>query len=351
MMRGLPRLLCLLLSGIALVCLVSGCGKKSTRSCCGAELIVFLSSRYEDQYMLWTMKSDGTDQKMLEGAWTMRTIGRDPVISPGGERIAFTQGNKSQGWGLIVNADGSEPDTIVPETYHSYVYPGDWWPEGGKLVYHTMSWFGERQALVFVTNPDGSGTIRLDEGYDPRFCGNDKVVYSRLDGIFVIGTDGQGKRRLQESLFGTSLLKPTGSRDGEKVAFCRGLIVPPPNQKCELEIIDPDSSGQTKLADMYGLSSISEIEFSPDSKRILFLGVKETSAEIYVVNIDGSELRPLTNNSASADGHARWSPDGSRIVFTSWQGGSHEICTVNTSGPPVMRRLTDNPADDCNPDW
>jgi TolB protein len=300
--------------------------------------------------MLWTMKPDGTDQKMLEGAWSIRTLGRGPLVSPDGERIVFAQANKSHGWAMMINADGSELDTLVTETPGSYVYLGGWSPDGGKLVYQ-LELYATPQIGVWVINPDGSGRLRLDEGCNPRFCGNDKVVYSRLDGIFVIGTNGEGKRRLQESLFGTSLLKPTGSPDGEKIAFCRGLVVPPPNQKCELEIINPDSSGQTRLADMYGLSSISEIEFSPDNKRILFLAARETSAEIYVVNIDGSGLRALTDNTAHAGGRARWSPDGSQIVFTSRKGNNQEIYTVNTSGAPQMRRLTDNPANDCNPDW
>lgn len=252
---------------------------------------------------------------------------------------------------MKVNSDGSELDTLIIEASLSYFHLGGWSPDGGKLVYHLESYFGEPQSVVYVINPDGSGRLTLDEGYDPRFCGNDKVVYSRHDGIYVIGTSGEDKQRLQEALFGTSLLKPAGSPDGKKVAFGRGLVVPPPNQICWLEIINTDSSGQTKLAEMYGLSTISEIEFSPDNKRILFLAVRETGAEIYVVNVDGSDLRPLTNNSALADGHARWSPDGSRIVFTSTKDGNPEIYSVNTSGPPIMMRLTSNLADDCNPDW
>ncbi len=252
---------------------------------------------------------------------------------------------------MIVNADGSEPDTLVPETPYSYVHLGEWSPDGGKLVYRLDSYADDSKSGVYVINPDGSGKPRLDEGYNPRFCGNDKVVYARYDGIYMIGTNGEDKRRLQETLYGAGLHVPAGSPDGEKVAFCRALVVPPPNQKCWLEITNPDSSGHIRLAEMSGIFSFAEIEFSPDSKRIMFLAVGQTSAEIYVVNVDGSDLRPLTNNNAFGDGHARWSPDGSQIVFTSTRDGNQEIYTVNTSGPPQMKRLTNNLADDCNPDW
>jgi Tol biopolymer transport system component len=345
------RLICLLLAAMVCASFLVSCNKKSTRSCGGAELIAFISDRSGYQYMLYTMQSDGTEQKMLEGAWVMRMPGRLLLLSPDKSLIVFPQGNKSYGWLMKINPDGSGLDTLVMGATPSYVGLGDWSPDGSRLVYYLHWYMDPSQDGIYTINSDGSGKVRLDEGYDPRFCGNDKVVYSQHDGIYIIGTNGENKLRLQEALFGTSLLMPAGSPDGQKVAFCRGLVVPPPNQKCELEIINPDSSGQTKLTEMYGLSTISEIEFSPDSKRILFLAVKETSAEIYVVNVDGSGLRPLTNNSALADGHARWSPDGSRIVFTSTKDGNPEIYTVNTYGPPQMKRLTDNLADDCNPDW
>jgi Tol biopolymer transport system component len=301
--------------------------------------------------MLWTMKSDGTEQKMLEGAWLFLGPGRDPLVSPDGERIVFAQAHKSHGWAMIVNADGSDLDTLTKDTFLSFVHLGEWSPDGGKLVYRLDSYADNSKTGVYVINPDGSGKVRLDEGYNPRFCGNDKVVYSRYDGIYVIGTNGGGKRRLQEALYGSGLHVPAGSPDGKKVAFCRSLVISPPNQKCWLEIMNPDSSGLLKLAEMSGLYPFAEIEFSPDNERILFLASGETSAEIYVVNVDASNLRRLTNDNVLADGHARWSPDGTRIVFTSTRDGNPEIYTVNASGPPQMRRLTNNPANDCNPDW
>lgn len=348
MIRNSRRIWWVFLLVALFISLLASCGKKGTKSGNGADFIAFLSDRSRDYY-LHTMSSDGSDQRKLEGARSLRTYGRDPLLSPSRTRIAFAQENRSQGWAMIVNADGSGMDTLVIETLLSWVYLGDWSPDGGKLVYHLESTDTSKSG-VYVINPDGSGKLRLDQGFDPRFCGNDNVVYARYEGIYVIGTNGQDKRRLQEALFGTVVEKPAGSSDGKWVAFCRGLVVPPPNQRCWLEIIESDSSGQTQLAEIPNVSWIDEIEFSPDNKRILVLAVDEISAEIYVVNTDGSDFRPLTNNS-TVDGGARWSPDGSRIVFTSTKDGNPEIYTVNTSGNPLPRRLTYDPAHDCCADW
>jgi Tol biopolymer transport system component len=297
------------------------------------------------------MKSNGTEQRVVPGAWSLRAYGRDPLISPGHNKIVFTQGDGERAWAMSVNPDGSELDTLVIERQYPYVHLGDWSPDGSKLVYCLISYFRPSEIAVYGINPDGSGKLRLDEGYNPRFCGNDKVVYSLYDGsIFIIGIDGQGKRQLQPPLFGSSLSRPVGSPDGKKVAFCRALVVPPPTQTCGLEIMNPDGSGHTRLAEIKGVHSFTEIEFSPDSKRVLFLAVGETMAEIYVVNIDGSGLHALSSKSAMGE-CARWSPDGSRIIFTSVRDGNQEVYTVNTDGPPIMRRLTHDPANDYNPDW
>jgi Tol biopolymer transport system component len=313
--------------------------------------MVFYSNRFGDQYVLCTMKSDGSEQRMVPGTWSFRAYGRDPLISRDQRRIVFAQGDGERSWAMSVNPDGSELDTLVIDTQYSYVYLGDWSPDGTKLIFRLISFIRPSEGGVLVINPDGSGKLRLDEGYDPRFCGNDKVVYSGYDGsIFIIGTDGQGKRQLQPQLFGSSVSTPAGSPDGKKVAFCRALVVPPATQTCWLEIMGPDGSGHTQLAEIKGVHSFGEIEFSSDSKRVLFLAVGETSAEIYTINVDGSGLRALTGKSAMGE-CARWSPDGSRIVFTSTKDGNQEIYTVNADGPPILRRLTYDPANDYNPDW
>ena len=53
---------------------------------------------------------------------------------------------------------------------------------------------------------------------------------------------------------------------------------------------------------------------SPDGKKIVFTSVRDGDLELYTMNIDGSEVRRLTNK-LGYDGGGFFSPNGKQIVF------------------------------------
>jgi hypothetical protein len=59
--------------------------------------------------------------------------------------------------------------------------------------------------------------------------------------------------------------------------------------------------------------------FSPDSKRIVFSGNKGGITDLYIVDVDGKNLRRLTDD-RYGDLQPQWSPDGRTIAFASERG-------------------------------
>jgi len=92
--------------------------------------------------------------------------------------------------------------------------------------------------------------------------------------------------------------------------------------------------------------------WSPDGRKIAFQtnrNVRATGFDIYVVNADGTDERPLIAGPAN-EYHVSWSPDGKRIAYISDEGGDGEVWVANADGSNPVQ-LTDNYADEAYPRW
>jgi len=92
---------------------------------------------------------------------------------------------------------------------------------------------------------------------------------------------------------------------------------------------------------------------------IVFYSERDGDAEIYLMNPDGSDQRPLTDNNFDDMGPT-WSPDGMQIVFESDRDDPHPRscfpnCNYNLYVMEVdgsnQRRLTDLPGAEWHADW
>jgi TolB protein len=78
--------------------------------------------------------------------------------------------------------------------------------------------------------------------------------------------------------------------------------------------------------------------YSPDGTKLAFTSNRDGNPEIYVMNVDGSGLRRLTNH-PSIDVTPTWSPTGTQIAFTSDRSGTASIYIVGDDGLG-LRRVT-----------
>lgn len=90
--------------------------------------------------------------------------------------------------------------------------------------------------------------------------------------------------------------------------------------------------------------------WSPDGSRIAFVSQEKSSDDIWVANVDGTNLRNCTPNDWEWDKHPSWSPDSGRIVFWSNRAGLKQIFVMDANCSN-LRRLATTTWDEYDPLW
>jgi TolB protein len=254
---------------------------------------------------------------------------------------------------------------------------------------------------IYLMDPDGTHPTRLTEntGGSNSFAApspdGKKIVFDsnrlRVEGeplltsdLFVMNTDGTEQTYL---IRGSNA---TWSPDSKHIAFFRSasgdvctvenpLDLPPADPGCPIRV---EPGAPTWDSDIFIMNvddrlpqnltnSPADIDddpdWSPDGQRIVFTSHKvnddqtnSVTAEIYVMNADGSGPRVrLTDNDEEERGPA-WSPDGTRIVFMCRKGPvnpqglkTFRICVMNADGSGQTEQLTFHPmpVSDLTPSW
>jgi len=110
-------------------------------------------------------------------------------------------------------------------------------------------------------------------------------------------------------------------------------------------IIKDDATELKKLADG------KEISLSPDGKNIIFTTIAGNNLEIFVMAVDGSAQRNLTQTPVS-DSEGQWSPDGSMIAYQSGPHSSADhLWVINADGSGKRQITADTTAFNHSPCW
>ena len=198
--------------------------------------------------------------------------------------------------------------------------PSDVCTESGIRVFQNLDW-KEGTARWASVAPDGDSVA-----FDAKPGGNDYRIYFRsiLD-----------NQQYRFELIGE---QASWSPNSQQLVCRSGR-----NNQQGLWISNRDDSGHFRITDD---GSDSYPAWSPDGRTIAFSRSLWGNVDIYAVNVDGSNLRRLTN-APGPDTLPVYTPDG-HIIFRSARNGSWGIWKMNGSGGG-QREIIANA--DVGPDW
>ncbi len=154
-----------------------------------------------------------------------------------------------------------------------------------------------------------------------------------------------GSARTQAHAFANDIIQTlTGTKGiaGTRIAFVSNKT----GQK-EIYLVDVDGSNLTQLTRDHSISVSPAL--SPDGRRLAYTGYQSGYADVYEIDLgSGSRQRiikyPGTNSGAS------YSPDANRFAVTLSKDGNPELY-VTDSGGSSPRRLTTTPGVESSPSW
>lgn len=258
---------------------------------------IIFSSVHPDSYYvhnvgLWTMKTDGSDRRLLLNGlqWP-----ESPTVSPDGEWVAF-----EDAWGLYVVDAGGAGLRQLPMPNAGRVTNPKWSPDGQWIAFDFQALPPNGQIRVYKIHPDGSGLTPV----------------SALDGALAVWG-------------------PAWSPDGAKMAYIRDYPVAVGGAPDRRLIVKDLANGvETTVADSTTGFTGYQPAWSPDGLRLYYLDVQSNDWVIGQVALATGTRTIL----GSARGNRPASPDpsGAHLLF-----GTGDLWIADTAGGDPQQILAD----------
>lgn len=287
------------------------------------------------------------------GSTPASTLESTPVPGSLGGHIVFTcQIFKFQSSDqiCIMNPDGSGYRRLTTEDGVRHFYPS-LAPDGQSVVYsqYREDNIYELYEMNILSGAATRLTDRLGTETGPEISPDGKsivfmrwTVASDQNQIWVMDRGGANPRRVFDGIG----WDPTWSPDGKQILFAsdRGGA----NQ---LYIGNLDGSGVHQISHLPAL--VGRSDWSPQNLVVTYSG-DSWKKEVYLMNLDGSNQHRVSPPGGNSQGPS-FSPDGQWIAFTAYFDHPNdihgcEIYVVRVDGTD-LRRLTDNDYCDYQPRW
>lgn len=229
-------------------------------------------------------------------------------------------------------------------------FPG----ENGKIAFASNRTSGEGvnnpegDFEIFTMDQDGTGLTQLTANaasdFAPEWSPDGQRIAFESDrdlfsDVFVMNSDGSGQTNVTNNrAFDRSA---TFAPDGGRIIFESNLSAGVDNPTGDAEIFSVNLDGTDLNQLTKNTARDSQPNFAPDGRKIAFVSDRNFAPGIYTMTADGSKQRKSNRGSGVAFASPGWSPDGSRITFASDQEGGYDIYVMRANGAG-QQRLTIN---------
>jgi TolB protein len=270
--------------------------------------IVFTCQVFKDQgtEQICLMNADGSEYRRLTTENNTRHY--YPSLSPNGKQVlysAFVTQNNYDVFRLDLATNVVDQLTSLQGVDNAPEYSSD-----GNYITFMHNSVTKNTYEIFVMNNNGGdlGNIPQISGWDPTWSPDGNLILFASDKsgtvqLYTVKTDGSRLRKITNlpAIRGRSDWSP----DGQYIVTYSGE-----SWKRELFIMNADGSGVRQLAPGGGNSQ--GPSFSPDGRWVVFTAYfdhpnDDNGCEIYIIRVDGTGLRRLTNNDY-CDYQPRWGP-------------------------------------------
>ena len=246
----------------------------------------------------------------------------------------------------IVNTDGTDLTVIerIDRTENGNFGNVAWSPDDSQIIYvRTYDNYWNNTCLILCTMSDNTHTILQTEGNvcSAVFSPDGKqIVYctsvENVHHIYKMDADGNNNQLIIEN--GGS---PRWSPQGDKIVYSSTGQ----DRSSQISVANADGSNQKQLTSSvspgwwdsgFGREGNSDPQWTVDGKKIVYVSHDNEKAEIFIMNVDGSEKTRLTK-AAYRDDSPEITPGGKYILFESVRddmigGVNPGICIMTIDG-------------------
>jgi len=278
--------------------------------------ILFTSEDLQYSNNIYIMDTGGNNKIKLSN-----TSSDHPKYSSDGSKITYVSSNDNWSTRRIEIMDQNGENKTILTEINRYPKP-IFSPDGLKILF--VSTDNDNNEEIYSINVDGTDKKNLTNStyreYECIFTPDGKkIVYNSLidnfSYLFIMDSDGSNQTKLTNHNSGNGDWSPNISPDGNKIVF---------QSQSNIYIMNIDGSGLKRVTQNGGMGG----QFTPDGNKIIFVN----DDDLYIIDTDGSNETNLTNSPDRNDNSFHISSDGKKILFISHYNEDYEVYMMNIDG-------------------